>query len=56
MYNIYTQHGEIMTGNAKFRFLLKNIQHSGLDGEIEAMKAKITNELAGTVNYTTVEN
>jgi len=56
MYNIYAQHGEIMTEDAKIRFLFKNIQHSGLDGAIEAMKAKITTEPSGTVTYTTVAN
>ena len=56
MYNIYTKHGEAMTEDAKIRFLFKKIQHSGLDSAVEAMKAKITTEPAGTVTYTTVAN
>ena len=56
MYNIYAQHGEVMTEDAKIRHLFKNITHSGLESAIEAMKAKITTEPAGSVTYTTVAN
>ena len=56
MYNIYKTHGEVMTEDAKIRFLLKNIQHSGLDSVIEAMNVSITTEIIGTVSYTTVAN
>ena len=56
MYNIYAQHGEVMAEDAKIRFLFKNIQHTGLESAIEAMKAKITTEPTGTVSYTTVAN
>ena len=44
MYNIYAQHKEEMTKDAKIRFLFKKIQHTGLSSAIEAMKAKITTE------------
>ena len=56
MYNIYAKHGEVMTEDAKIRFLFKKIQHSGLESAVEAMKAKITTEPSGTVTYTTVAN
>ena len=56
MYNIYAQHGEVMTEDAKIRFLFKKINHSGLDGAVDAMKVKITTKPAGTVTYTTVAN
>ena len=56
MYNIYSRHGEIMTEDAKIRFLFKKVQHQGLESAVEAMKAKITTEPAGTVTYTTVAN
>ena len=56
MYNIYAQHGEVMAEDAKIRYLFKTIQHTGLEGAIEAMKAKITTEKAGSVSYTTVAN
>ena len=56
MYNIYAQHGEVMTEDAKIRFLFKKINHSGLESAVEAMKAKITTKLTGTVTYTTVAN
>ena len=45
-----------MTEDAKIRFLFKKIQHSGLESDVEAMKAKITTEPPGTVTYTTVAN
>ena len=56
MYNIYAQHKEAMTEDAKIRFLFKKVQHTGLDSAIEAMRAKINTEPAGTVTYTTVAN
>ena len=56
MYNIDAQHGKVMTEDAKIRFLFKKIQHSGLEGAIEAMKAKTTTEPVGTVTYSTVVN
>ena len=56
MYNIYAQHKEPMKEEAKIRFLLKKVQHSGLASAIEAMKAKITTEPPGTISYTTVAN
>ena len=56
MYNIYAQHGKAMAEDAKIRFLFEQVQHAGLTGAIEAMEAKITTELAGTVTYTTVAN
>ena len=45
-----------MTEDAKIRFLLKKVQHTGLASAIEAMKAKINTEPQGTVTYTTVAN
>jgi hypothetical protein len=56
MYNIYDKHGEVMTEDAKIRFLFKKVQHTGLASAIEAMKAKITTEQPGAVTYTTVAN
>lgn len=56
MYNIYAQHGEIMTEDAKIRFLLKKIQHSGMESAVEAIKSKITTKPTGTVTYTTITN
>ena len=56
MYNIYAQHGEEMSEDAKIRFLFKKIQHSALSSAIEAMKSKITTDTPGSVTYTTVAN
>ena len=46
MYNIYENHGEIMTEDAKIRFLFKNFQYTGLHSATEAMTAKIMTEVA----------
>ena len=56
MYNIYAQHGEVMTEDAKIRFPIKKNNHRGLESAVEAMKAKITTKPTGTVTYTTVSN
>ena len=54
MFNIYEKEGEAMTDEAKTRFLLKKVQHTGLRGAIEALKAQQT---AGTaVTYTMAAN
>ena len=34
MYNIYAQHGDVITEDAKICHLFKNITHSGLESEI----------------------
>ena len=56
MYNIFENHGEAMEEDAKIRFLFKNIQHSGLEADIAAMKASITTSQPGTITYSTVCN
>ena len=56
MYNIFENHGEKMEEDAKLRFLFKNIQHSGLEADIAALKASITTNPAGTITYSTVCN
>ena len=56
MYNIYQDHGEEMTEDAKLRFLFKKIDYPGLSKNIEAMKTKIATETPRTVTYTTVAN
>ena len=56
MYNIFENHGEKMEEDAKMRFLFKNMQHSGLDADIAALKASITTNPAGTITYSTVYN
>ena len=45
-----------MEEDAKLRFLFKNIQHSGLEADIAALKASITTNPAGTITYSTVCN
>ena len=54
MYNIYTQHDEVMTEDEKIRLLSKKINHSSLESAAEAMKDKITTKPTGTITYTTV--
>ena len=56
MYNIFENHGEKMEEDAKMRFIFRNIQHSGLEANIAAIKASITTNPAGTVTYITVCN
>ena len=56
MYNIFENHDEKMEEDAKIRFLFKNIQHSGLEADIAALKASITTNPAGTITYSTVCN
>lgn len=54
MYNIYDKEGEPMPDDAKTRFLFKKVQHSGLRGAIEALRAQQT---AGVnVTYTMAAN
>ena len=54
MYNIYEKEGEAMPDDAKTRFLFKKVQHSGLRGAIEALRAQQT---AGVdVTYTMAAN
>jgi len=54
MYNIYEKEGEPMPDDAKTRFLFKRVQHSGLRGAIEALRAQMT---AGVgVSYTMAAN
>ena len=54
MYNIYEKEKEPMTDEAKVRFLFKKVQHPGLRGSIDALKAQQT---AGTdVTYTMAAN
>ena len=45
-----------MEEDAKIRFLFKNVQHSGLQSDIAALKASITTSAVGTISYTTVCN
>ena len=54
MYNIYEKEGEPMPDDAKTRFLFKRVQHSGLRGAIEALRAQITAGVA--VSYTMAAN
>ena len=56
MFNIFEKHGEGMEEDAKIRFLFKNVQHSGLQSDIAALKASITTSAVGTISYTTVCN
>ena len=56
MYNIFEVHGEKMEEDAKIRFILKNIQHSGMEADIAAMRASITTSPAGIITYSTVCN
>ena len=56
MYNIFENHDEKMEEDAKIRFLFKNIQHSGLEADIAALKASITTNPTGTITYSTVCN
>lgn len=56
MYNIFEVHGEKMEEDAKIRFMMKNIQHSGMDADIAAMKATITTSPVGSITYSTVCN
>ena len=54
MFNIYEKEGEEMGEDAKIRFLIKKIQHQGLKGSIEALKAQ---QVAGSkITYTMVAN
>jgi hypothetical protein len=54
MFNIYEKEAEPMTDDAKTRFLFKQVQHAGLRGAIEALKAQQT---AGVnVTYTMAAN
>jgi hypothetical protein len=54
MYNIYEKEKEPMTDEAKVRFLFKKVQHPGLRGSIDALKAQQT---AGTdLTYTMAAN
>jgi hypothetical protein len=54
MYNIYEKEGEPMPDDAKTRFLFKKVQHSGLRGAIEALRAQQTAGL--NVTYTMAAN
>ena len=54
MYNIYEKEGEPMPDDAKTRFLFKRVQHSGLRGAIEALRAQMTAGVA--VSYTMAAN
>ena len=49
MFNIFEKHGEGMEEDAKIRFLFKNVQHSGLQSDIAALKASITTSAVGTI-------
>ena len=54
MFNIYEKEGEEMGEDAKIRFLFKKIQHQGLKGSIEALKAQ---QVSGSkITYTMVTN
>ena len=54
MYNIYEKEGEPMTDEAKVRFLYKKVQHSGLRGTIDALKAQQT--AGAVITYTMAAN
>ena len=54
MHNIYEKEGEPMPDDAKTSFLFKRVQHSGLRGAIEALRAQITAGVA--VSYTMAAN
>ena len=54
MFNIYKEQGEPMQEDAKIRTLFEKVQHSGLQVQIDALKAQIT---TGTnITYTTAAN
>ena len=40
MFNIYEKYGEPMSDAAKVRFLFSKVQHTGLEGPIDALKAQ----------------
>ena len=54
MFNIYEKEGEQMTDDAKVRFLFKKIQHAGLRGTIDALKA--TQTTGADITYTMAAN
>ena len=54
MFNIYEKEGEEMSDDAKVRFLFKKIQHSGLRGTIDALKA--TQTTGADITYTMAAN
>ena len=54
MYNIYEKEGEPMTDEAKVRFLYKKVQHAGLRGTIDALKAQQT--AGAIITYTMAAN
>ena len=45
-----------MEEDAKIRFLFKNVQHSGLQADIAALKSSIITSIVGTISYTPVCN
>ena len=54
MFTIYEHEGEPMTEDAKIRFLFRKVQHTGLKGPIDALKAQQT---AGVdISYTMAAN
>ena len=54
MFNIFDKEGEAMAEEAKVRFLFRKIEHPGLQGAIEALKASIATGTA--ISYTTAAN
>ena len=56
MFNIYQKYKEEMNDDAKIRFLFKKVQHPGLKGAVEAMKAKVATSPPNSVTYTMVTN
>ena len=54
MFNNFDKEGEAMAEKAKVRFLFRKIEHPGLQGAIEALKASIATGTA--ISYTTAAN
>lgn len=54
MYNIYEKEGDPMSEDSRIRFLFKKVQHPGLQGAIEALKARLATNDA--ITYTQAAN
>ena len=54
MFNIYDKEGEPMADEAKVRFLFKKIEHPGLQGSLEALRAQQTT--GSELTYTMAAN
>ena len=56
MFQIFKEQGEEVPEDAKIWFLFKKVQHSGLQGTIESLKAQISLSNPGSVSCTTCAN